>query len=63
MKERILEENKDDAIKNRAYYYLAKISYQRGYLNTASDYINNVKGNLDILYMEVNFSLKLTLLF
>ncbi|MEM8844792.1 MAG: hypothetical protein AAGB35_07080 [Pseudomonadota bacterium] len=41
---KILEENEDDAIKNRAYYYLAKISYQRGYLNIATNYINNVKG-------------------
>ena len=41
---RILEENEDDAIKNRAYYYLAKISYQRGYLNVAENYINKVKG-------------------
>ena len=41
---KILEENEDDVIKNRAYYYLAKISYQRGYLNTAADYIDKVKG-------------------
>ena len=42
--ERILKENDDDAIKNRAYYYLAKISYQRGYLNIAENYISKVKG-------------------
>ena len=41
---KILDENEDDAIKNRAYYYLAKISYQRGYLKTAEEYIDKVKG-------------------
>ncbi len=41
---RILEENTDDAIKNRAYYYLAKISYQRSYLAKAAGYIENVHG-------------------
>jgi hypothetical protein len=41
---RVLEENTDDAVKNRAYYYLAKISYQRGYLANAAQYIENIKG-------------------
>ncbi len=41
---RILEENTDNAIKNRAYYYLAKISYQRGYLTKAAQYVENIKG-------------------
>ncbi len=41
---RVLEENNDDAIKNRAYYYLAKISYQRGYLQKAAQYIEHIKG-------------------
>lgn len=41
---RILEENTDNAIKNRAYYYLAKISYQRGYLAKAAQYVENIKG-------------------
>lgn len=41
---RVLEENTDDAIKNRAYYYLAKISYQRGYLQKAAQYIEHIKG-------------------
>jgi hypothetical protein len=41
---RVLEENTDDAIKNRAYYYLAKISYQRGYLAKAAQYTQNIKG-------------------
>ena len=41
---RVLEENTDDAIKNRAYYYLAKISYQRGYLAKAAEYVQHIKG-------------------
>ena len=41
---RLLEENSDDAVKNRAYYYLAKISYQRGYLANAAQYVENIKG-------------------
>lgn len=41
---RVLEENTDDAVKNRAYYYLSKISYQRGYLANATDYVQNIKG-------------------
>ena len=41
---RVLEENTDDAVKNRAYYYLAKISYQRGYLANADRFVNNIKG-------------------
>ena len=41
---RILKEHTDDAIKNRAYYYLAKISYQRGYLAKAAEYVGNIKG-------------------
>ena len=41
---RILEESADDAVKNRAYYYLAKISYQRGYLSKAAQYIENISG-------------------
>ena len=41
---RILEENTDNAVKNRAYYYLAKISYQRGYLANAAQYVQNIKG-------------------
>ena len=41
---RVLEENTDDAVKNRAYYYLAKISYQRGYLAKAAEYVQNIKG-------------------
>ncbi len=41
---RLLEENSDDAVKNRAYYYLAKISYQRGYLANAAQFVENIKG-------------------
>ena len=41
---RLLDESSDDAVKNRAYYYLAKISYQRGYLPLAAQYIENIKG-------------------
>ena len=42
--QRLLDKNSDDAVKNRAYYYLAKISYQRGYLAQAAQYAENVKG-------------------
>lgn len=41
---RVLEENTDDVVKNRAYYYLSKISYQRGYLANAAQYVQNIKG-------------------
>lgn len=41
---RLLDESADDAVKNRAYYYLAKISYQRGYLPQAAQYVENIKG-------------------
>lgn len=42
--QRLLDESSDDAVKNRAYYYLAKISYQRGYLAQAAQFAENVKG-------------------
>ena len=41
---RLLDASSDDAVKNRAYYYLAKISYQRGYLPQATQYAANIKG-------------------
>ena len=41
---RLLDESADDAVKNRAYYYLAKISYQRGYLPQAAQYVEHIKG-------------------
>jgi tetratricopeptide (TPR) repeat protein len=42
--DRLLQGNVRDAIKNRAYYYLAKIYYQRGYINEAADFLSNVSG-------------------
>lgn len=41
---RLLDETSDDAVKNRAYYYLAKISYQRGYLAQAAQYAEYIQG-------------------
>ncbi len=42
--DRLLQGNVRDAIKNRAYYYLAKIYYQRGYINESADFLSNVSG-------------------
>ena len=51
---RLLDENADDMVKNRAYYYLAKISYQRGYLPQAAQYVENIKGAVDAdIFSEV----------
>jgi len=41
---RLLQGNVRDAIKNRAYYYLAKIYYQRGYIDESADFLSNVSG-------------------
>ncbi len=40
----LLQGNVRETIKNRAYYYLAKIYYQRGYLNEAAGYLEQVHG-------------------
>jgi hypothetical protein len=42
--DKLLQGNVRDAIKNRAYYYLAKIYYQRGYLDESADFLSNVSG-------------------
>ncbi len=42
--DRLLQGNVRDAIKNRAYYYLAKIYYQRGYIDESADFLSNVSG-------------------
>ncbi len=41
---KLLAGNVRDTIKNRAYYYLAKIYYQRGYLDESADFLSNVNG-------------------
>jgi len=41
---KLLQGNVRDAIKNRAYYYLAKIYYQRGYIDESADFLSNVSG-------------------
>ena len=38
----ILDENAEEKVRNRAWYYLGKISYQRGYLDRAEDYLQRV---------------------
>lgn len=42
--DKLLQGNVRDAIKNRAYYYLAKIYYQRGYIDESADFLGNVSG-------------------
>lgn len=42
--DKLLQGNVRDTIKNRAYYYLAKIYFQRGYLDEAAGFLHNVKG-------------------
>ena len=42
--EKLLQGNVRDSIKNRAYYYLAKIYFQRGYLDEAAGFLANVRG-------------------
>ncbi len=42
--DKLLQGNVRDAIKNRAYYYLAKIYYQRGYIDESADFLSNVSG-------------------
>ena len=40
----LLESNARDTVKNRAYYYLAKIYYQRGYIEEASHFLSKIHG-------------------
>lgn len=42
--QKLLQGNVRDTIKNRAYYYLAKINYQRGYIDEAEAFLKNVSG-------------------
>jgi len=42
--DKLLQGNVRDAIKNRAYYYLAKIYYQRGYIDESANFLSNVYG-------------------
>ncbi|MEM7401317.1 MAG: hypothetical protein AAF304_05145 [Pseudomonadota bacterium] len=42
--DKLLQGNVRETIKNRAYYYLAKIYYQRGYLDESAGFLNNVSG-------------------
>ncbi len=42
--DKLLQGNVRETIKNRAYYYLAKIYYQRGYLDESASFLNNVSG-------------------
>ncbi len=46
--EKILKENASETVRNRAYYYLAKIYYQRGYLNEAAEYLSRINGAVQI---------------
>ena len=42
--DKLLQDNVQETIKNRAYYYLAKIYFQRGYLDEAASFLQNVRG-------------------
>lgn len=42
--EKLLKENVSETVRNRAYYYLAKIYYQRGYLDEAAEYLSRISG-------------------
>ncbi|MGI9227944.1 MAG: tetratricopeptide repeat protein [Gammaproteobacteria bacterium] len=42
--EKLLQENVSETVRNRAYYYLAKIYYQRGYLDEAAEYLSRISG-------------------
>lgn len=44
--ERLLADNVDDANRNRTWFFLAKIWYQRGYLDKAQQALANIKGDL-----------------
>jgi tetratricopeptide (TPR) repeat protein len=40
----LLDGNTEERVRNRAWYYLGKISYQRGYLDRAEDYLQRLSG-------------------
>jgi len=42
--EKILQGNVSETVRNRAYYYLAKIYYQRGYLDEAAEHLSRISG-------------------
>ena len=42
--EKLLQGNVSETVRNRAYYYLAKIYYQRGYLDEAAEYLSRISG-------------------
>ncbi len=42
--DKLLQGNVTETIKNRAYYFLAKIYFQRGYLNEADGFLQNIRG-------------------
>ena len=42
--EKLLQENVSETVRNRAYYYLAKIYYQRGYIDEAAEYLSRISG-------------------
>ncbi len=41
---RVLDEHAAEPVRNRAWYFLGKISFQRVYLNEALDYLQRVRG-------------------
>ena len=41
---KLLAGNVRETIKNRAYYYLAKIYFQRGYLEESANFLSNISG-------------------
>ncbi len=44
--EKLITQGASPAVRDRAWYYLAKIAYQRGYLDQASDAIARIQGAL-----------------
>jgi len=44
--ERLLADKVEDATRNRTWFFLAKIWYQRGYLDKAQEALSHLKGNL-----------------
>jgi outer membrane protein assembly factor BamD (BamD/ComL family) len=46
----LLNENVTDSVRNRAWFYLAKLWYQRNYLNDSEFALNSIKGTLPAGY-------------
>ncbi len=44
----VLDNSVKEATRNRAWYYLGKISYQRGYMQEALDSLNRISGDLPL---------------